>query len=657
MKSFIIIFIFFNICLSAKGQVTYNVNAAGDYTHEICPGVDVILKFNFTYPLSNTISSTNGLKGITIVSNIQSNNTAIVRFSDKKEPHEFKVYDIAWHTTTNPFVFKRIKTLDGIRPEWPAPVPSWITPFPLGPNPTYNDVLNSASPATACATTSFTYSGPDLKYKDANGNAFGTFPMHQYEWLPPKGWKINGTICDGTNPIGTTSPTATIVPDPLTGGEIRMRAKNDCDQVNLKKSDWYRILLSGRPPLTLSVNGVNPITIACEDQATRTFTIANTLPYTCITSYIWTVGANWLLPNGTPAPSTITTTTPSLALKPVGNAAPGVISVKFNINGTLNANTQLSCSTLFINNPPPSFSISGENAICSGQKSFFVVSSNTNTTWNLNSQPAGIVTYSINGNNIVISRVPNMSGILTLTSTIQNACGAQRISAPKTISIGTPNTPSLYAFWDNTVKIRVIAAEVPGARYRWFINDVFVAETSDYNTSIPSRIGYYPDGCTRTFDVGLDLVTSCGTSTVLQRKYYYLGMPPCDGSGGGHRKSSDTSSEANSKDTSNNKPINDKLVNAEYKISIAPNPVATNLNISVYRNILPPIDNVDNGQAPNIIKEIILLDQIGVIKKRIKCGEGVKNVNMNVQEFIPGIYFLRIFDGEKWTNHKLLIGR
>lgn len=617
----------FPVLVKSQSQVVTmplggNITNGASIWDQLCPGTDVLLKFAFDYPTNKSIS-TNGLSGVTVIQNIQGNNTAIVRFSDKKEAHQFKIYDVVASTTTSPFVFKCIKTLDGIKPPAgpnPYPYPSWV----------YNDLLDELSPGGPCKTATFKYTGPQIFYVDADGKTFGTFGMTQYDWLPPKGWKINGIACDGTNPIVTASPAADITPDPISGGEIKMRARNDCDANGLNKSNWYSILLYGRPPISLTVNGANPIQIACEDQAPRTFTVNATDKYSCITGYKWTIGVNWRFSDGTSAPSTFTTSTPSLTLVPIGSAAPGAVSVQLLVNGVPYTTNQFTCPINFVNNPPPPFSIIGENPVCATTPKLFKVSAGNVINWSISPSGQNLVTGVVTGNTITLSRTPSTpSGFITLTATIQNACGAQTTSSMK-VAVGSPSPTGLTYVLNACPEYQFYCDYIGGNTYNWSYYNVAnpVSETNLTGHSQTVKINF-PMGNTQ-YKVGVSTQNACG----LSPKTGVL-ITTCIFTGSGHRVKKDSIQT-----------INDIKTEGFENLVIYPNPTKHNLIIDLGINMHSNL----NG-----IKSIAVYDAIGALIEKKTYFNLSSRTQLSFDHIKAGVYIIKISDGKNEVSRKVII--
>jgi hypothetical protein len=304
-------------------------------TTEFDPLTNYVLQFTFPSGDAATdyyISQVQADKKGCSITPLSTSGEATVNFTDKTEVHSFKLIRNGNNATTV-FTFTKIRTLDGLKPTWTPSNPPGINPVPP-----YDDVL----PIPVCAPGTFTYTAPAVKYKDASGNEYG-IPMNSSEWLVPKNWKVNSTVSDGVTPIVASSQTADITFDPITGGleEIKYRARNNQSPPTLKRSDYYRILID-REKIQLQANGQNPVSVSCaENTTTRTFVLNNLSFYfgACVNpTYTWNLGAvpNGWLYNGSPAPASVVTTTPSIDLAYAGTlTAPSTVSVTFtHTNGT-----------------------------------------------------------------------------------------------------------------------------------------------------------------------------------------------------------------------------------------------------------------------------------------------------------------------------------
>lgn len=156
----------FVLCFTwVNGQIINNA--------EYCPEENLTIFFSFQQPTRYAISTTD-LKGITIVQNITSGRSpspytgyAVIKFADQKGSHQFKVYDQALGGFTNTWIYKRVKTLEGNKPKWnPYPPPS-VSPFAE-----WDDVFDISSVGGPCKMEPFTYTAPEVNYKDSDGTTF-----------------------------------------------------------------------------------------------------------------------------------------------------------------------------------------------------------------------------------------------------------------------------------------------------------------------------------------------------------------------------------------------------------------------------------------------------------------------------------------------------
>jgi hypothetical protein len=384
-------------------------------TTEQCPGIDIQIQFTGANSPDYIIKNDATLKGCTITANINGSGHAVIKFTDKKETHSFTLYNSAGDVSYT-YTFTKIKTIDGLKP---TPVPGTTTPY----TPDYDDAI-PLNILGLCQAPTFPYTCPDLKYKDASGNEFGAFGMSFAEWVVPKGWKVNGNTSDGTTPIIASGYAADLTADPIIGGDIKYRARNNCDPNNLKKSEYYKVLIL-RPTMRLLSGGQTSIVVSCGENGSRAFTLENASLFSgCLTGdYVWDLGSasNGWLYNGSPAPATITTTTPVLNLSYAGGiTSPSNVSVNVTHNNgstykfTTNVSFNACATTVFQLNP------SNVAVICGVQKTeTFILNTAANIAgvtgyvWSFPSTPTR---WKDANGSPVISPVTTSTNSLTLTS-------------------------------------------------------------------------------------------------------------------------------------------------------------------------------------------------------------------------------------------------
>lgn len=178
--------------------------------------------------------------------------------------------------------------------------------------------------------------------------------------------------------------------------------------------------------------------VSCNDNVVRTFTVNNPqgLGGSTVT-YNWKIGAGWNYSDGTPAPSTVTTSVNSIGLKPKPNANPGDVSVDVYVNGLF----WQSCSyTKTVVKPDPVIS-SVDGCIFINKVSTFTSSiSGSSYKWSIS--PAG--SAQIEGaDNLKDVNVKLLTSSATLKLDVTNECG---IVGSKTFQIIPPASPTLLGY-------------------------------------------------------------------------------------------------------------------------------------------------------------------------------------------------------------------
>ena len=570
---------------------------------EICPSninapTNITLTFNFgSNSASNYSIPTYSLKGCSIISNIDQYKQAVVQFSDKKETHEFKVYNSSVGAVVGTYTYTKIKTLDGVKG-------AFSVPLPVTPPPGFDDILTS-NLVGVCKTNTFRYNSPVVRYKDASGVDFGTLPMNFYEWVIPKGWKVFSNVSDGVTPIITGGPFADITPDQFTTGEFKIRAENDCNPFDLLPSTWFKVALD-RPAIKL-VNDKS--SIICGDQGSINFSLQNASFITCVNSYTWNIGLGWLLANGNPAPSTYSTgTTSSLTLTPSCGKALGSISVTIVTSaGNYNTNSNAIIIT------QPSMSINGSGAICTSNSFPYFVNSlpcNASVLWNI-TPATGIVNLSCSTcNQTILTRVPNATGSISINASITGLCGLPAIAINKLVVVGIP-VPSINAVknsgpgeptdWQFTA-----TPFLSGLTYNWYVgNTLQQGETSNVFNY------YYPCNVSKT--VKCSISNACGLSPF---------------------SNSITKTGECTRDS---------------RLTLSPNPATHTVAIS-----LIPIPSSQSKSILETFNIVRIYDQQGNIKKYQK-GSKISQIIINVDNLNKGVYIVEITDGYYKERQKLII--
>lgn len=197
---------------------------------------------------------------------------------------------------------------------------------------------------------------------------------------------------------------------------------------------------------------------------------------------------NWLL-NGNPAPATYSTGTVStLALTPVCGSNPSNISVTVTVSGS----GQYQSNTVVVTtSSPPTFSINGNNIICSAETySIPNLPCGANIVWS--ATPSGLVNLSCtNCLQTTATLIGNPNANLFLTATI-TSCGV--IQAPsKTIRCGA--YPNYYGVISGPTYVGL------NKTYTYFVDNTQYPGVVPVSWSWPSNWTYQSGGGTNNYVV------------------------------------------------------------------------------------------------------------------------------------------------------------
>ncbi len=364
------------------------------------------------------------------------------------------------------------------------------------------------------------------------------------------------------------------------------------------------------PAATFTLSPSSP-SIQCGSTTAQTFTVTNVNNTPNVTNHTWNLGTNngWLY-NGNPAPQTISTgTTNSLTLAPICGAAQKNISVTVSAGGN-NYNTNTSTVSVI----PPAMSITGNTTLCSGSSVYTVnnVPCNASVTWSA-SPSSGIISLSPNGNSVTVTKTGN--GRVGLSAKI-NACNNYTVS--KDILVGGPTQayggiqPVTY-YPDycsgQTYYFELLGATGDADQYEWIAYGP--TQTSYYFTysdqSVP--ITFSEAG---TYEIVVVGTNTCGSAVIATT---FIEVASCG-----------------------------------WGFAVSPNPGVSNIKITPNMNTATKVN-----AKPLEVREVEIIDKMGVIKYRQKFGKGLTTVNISVSQLPNDIYTLRIFDGKKWHSHKIVV--
>jgi Zn-dependent metalloprotease len=276
--------------------------------------------------------------------------------------------------------------------------------------------------------------------------------------------------------------------------------------------------------------------------------------------------------------------------------------------------------------------ITGSSSFCIGSQNYTI---NTGIVTNWSVSPLNIVTLNASGNNATLTKLQD--GIVTLTATIQNACGTlQIISATKTIKVGFP-------YFSNPINGTILAA--PYGHYTYSqplplnfpIPDYYLWRVpAGWNIlSGQGTSNVYIEAGTVGGNVEVD-VTAC-VITRLNHKYVDVG------SGGGIP------------DVVNGGAGIPELVSQNAgglttKLTVYPNPTNNYVLITLLT------ENI-NKTKESYIQKIKIIDKTGIIKRHYDFNNGQKKQNIDLSFLPADVYFINVFDGEKWLQAKLIVVR
>lgn len=275
-----------------------------------------------------------------------------------------------------------------------------------------------------------------------------------------------------------------------------------------------------------------------------------------------------------------------------------------NIPNTLNCSNE--CS-----NP---YYIQGQNLFCNISGNYFVPGLQRGATITWTASPGGIVNIN-SPNSLETTLLKVNAGFVTLTATINNACGANpTVISKANITVGSPKPGPISWTWNappNRVMLDV--DNVPGATsYKWYLDGVLKATTtaSYYNLPMNGNVS-----CGNFYYFGVKAVNSCGTSS---ESYIGAEMPPCG-----------------------------------FAYTVSPNPASDNVAVETNED-----RNVKSGEKKlSEIQEIEIIDKMGALKQRQKFTKGMTKVFISVSSLPTDVYTLRVFDGQNWHSTKIVVQR
>ncbi len=619
-----------SIRVSAQISNGGSTTISPDPTSPICP------KITTGYTLDNldpTVLSYDGNKSKAVAgftSSVNGGKLAFsVSFNDVAGVHTVVFHNSA--TTEDMTITFNVSTLAGVTPAFSAPPP--VTP-PAG----YADIVT----IPLCNVNPFNYTGPLVFY---GGNSNNGTAMTTYEWVAPKGWLVNGQLSNGSTPV-SGSPTISLTPDPINGGDLQFWALNNCNPA-LATSNKIRIKLD-RPAIGLSVNNSPTATVTCGNTSPLTFTVDNVSTAGCITGYQWNAGTGWLDAGGTPVSSPFTTTTNTVTLYPQPYTAPSDVSVTLMINGNLVASDKYTETITYKLPESIPSTISGPTDFCGTTPVTYTVdglpagSSPSTFTVTQDDITGGPLTVSSSGNTLTISNPNGAYGFFKIDASTLTPCGQSTATQRTSLYAGIqpPNVGGSFIQGEtiaanSTYSFPMITHPHVGDAtigWNWIVSPH--STISGQNTQTVTFTSLHLNtGQTATVVMQLRYETTCGWSDYTTASFII------SGNGGGGRP-----------------PINIGLASGS-----STNEIVLTYEIPAEAVFSPDISSQSSKAAIPITKDQYVLSSalvyntVGQLKKKIVFAGHNTMERVGVSDLPNGIYFIEILTPQGRVTKKFLV--
>lgn len=285
-------------------------------------------------------------------------------------------------------------------------------------------------------------------------------------------------------------------------------------------------------------------------------------------------------------------------IRPVNSCGPGLVE------------GQAQTVKIPISRPAPALAIAGnQSAICSGCETFNIsgMSAGATVQWSLSNNDASISGCS-DCNTVTVCRNSSVNKTVVLTATVTHCSFTYPVEY--TIALGTPepDNPGFMLIDPIMGKLLAKTHPVPGAtQYKWY-KDGQLFTYPGGGTGSDILLFPIPKICDVTYNIGVEVVNACGTSSRAQSWVYV----PCD----------------------------------EYFI-VSPNPATTDVSVTVDENKLSK-----NTKAS--IQEIRIYDLNGNLKK-IQKFNNLKRAIINTTGLRGGTYLIEITNGTYKESKQIII--
>lgn len=287
-----------------------------------------------------------------------------------------------------------------------------------------------------------------------------------------------------------------------------------------------------------------------------------------------------------------------------------------------NLNNNLNCSNE-CSNP---YYISGNNIICTNS-TYFIPGLPRGATVSWTATPTGIVSIGTTNNIATVSKTAN--GVITLTATINNACGGNVSVSKQDIVIGTGAnivtfTQAYITCLNSKPYFYGAVQAVPAAtNYTWYSKD----ESNSNNPfvlrqSMNSNTADFPLGNNkgnRYYTIRVIATNPCGTIQTINEDGY-LFAPNCTNQNG-------------------------------LRLATSPNPTANTLQLEIVDDAAET--TTTKTASTSVIEEIRVINKLGQIKKTIK-GSKLNKLLISIADLPKDVYTILVYDGNTWLMSKVI---
>lgn len=363
------------------------------------------------------------------------------------------------------------------------------------------------------------------------------------------------------------------------------------------------------------------VTLSCGTTTAETFTVTNVNNTPNVTNHSWNLGStsNGWLYNGNPAPQTISTgATNTLTLTPVCGTTPSNINVTVSADGN---NYQTNTTAITVDSPP-TFSISGDDIVCTSEPYTIPnLPCGATVNWSLSGQPGPLATLSCTSCPQTTVSKGTGSGNEFLTATI-TVCGVTQTTPAKQIRVGGYTQSSPF----NT-----------NGPHVWCKNQV--ASVSVDQNAYPGLTslswGSVPTGWT--------YITGGGSSNYIVLRATNSTSPPTG-----------TINVTGTDICGNSTTIGHFMAKSNCtSFRISPNPATDLITIEEFD------DNTGNLVTESNIKAVEIISRMGVLnfRQQYTAKSIGPRLTLRVGNLRNDIYAVRIFDGLEWKSYKVIISR